>query len=187
MQTAGREEKRESLSWKQHTSPSLLFQKPKPHRLSCDHLQGSLGNPMCPRERGSRLGWNLTTWERWGGTSLILTVTEFLPTGRVNTVVEFPYIRRRNKEMGHVSHTWIFAAWFIFATCYCPCFVVHQPWLAPIIALLWKMKNFIHLHCLPPSLPASLFKLCGLYYYIINIYFFYGLKYDKPGFLDFQL
>ena len=54
--------------------------------------------------------------------------------------------------------------------------MIYQPWIAPVSSLLWRMKNLVHLFCLPPSFPASLFKFCWWYGYIC---FFYDLKYDK--------
>lgn len=154
---------------------STHFPKAKTQWLSHNHLPGSLGNSMCPRGRGSRLGRYFNYMGGGGrGKSLSLTIIEFLPNWqhRYCSLISLD----SKKEMGHFSHTRIFGIWLIFATCYCLYFVIYQPWIAPVSSLLWGLKNSVHLHCLPPSLPALLVKFCWLCCYIC---FFYDLKYDK--------
>lgn len=64
------------------------------------------------------------------------------------------------------SHTWIWGIWSMFTICYCLQSVIYQSWRAPISSLVWRMKDLVHLRCLPPSLPALLPRFCWLYYYI---------------------
>lgn len=63
IQTAEREEDWETLAWKQHTSPPLIFQKPKLSDSAITTCQRAWEILCVPGEEEADLANTLTTWE----------------------------------------------------------------------------------------------------------------------------